>query len=180
MALLSAFLWLSLVDGKRLQASWSSFPKGNLNNPGNVSRRFRLVDGKRLQASWSCTCSLGIYIVRSTNRSRRETLGAGGFRVVFECHLHGGTLIFLVIYMGEHYSLRGEMLAFLIIYMGELSWTVLERSWVGLGRPWDENSANRHVNGSKHLHGGMLLGRSLRLLKGFIKGFKKLVQHIFK
>ena len=50
------------------------------------------------------------------------------FRAEYAQHLHGGTLIFLIIYMGEHYSLRGETLVFLIIYIGELSWNVLERS----------------------------------------------------
>ena len=80
-------------------------------------------------------------------------------------HLHGGIVTFLIIHMGEHYSLRGETFVFLVIYMGELSWTVLGRSWVGLARPWAETSANHHVNGSKHLHGGMLLARSLVVFK---------------
>ena len=82
--------------------------------------------------------------------------------------LHGGIVTFLIIYMGDHYSLRGETLVFLVIYMGELSWTVLGRSWVGLARPLAETSANHHVNGSKHLHGGMLWG-VFEALKGFYK-----------
>ena len=126
--------------------------------------------------------SLGIYLLRSSIGLVARPFRAAvfrGFRASWACHLHGGIVIFLIIYMGDHYRLRGDTLVFLIIYMGELSRTVLERSWVGLGRPWEENSANRHVNGSKHLHGGMLLGRSLRLLKGFINGFNKFVHQLF-
>ena len=138
----------------------------------------RAVDGKRLGCLEVALSSLGTYYYEVV-RLGRHTLGGCCFRALSRCHLHGGIVIFLIIYMGDHYRLRGDTLVFLIIYMGELSRTVLERSWVGLGRPWEENSANRHVNGSKHLHGGMLLGRSLRLLKGFINGFNKFVHQLF-
>ena len=64
----------------------------------------------------------------SRTHSALSVFSCSGFRGGSRLNLHGGTLIFLIIYMGEHYSLRGETLVFLIIYMGELSWNVLERS----------------------------------------------------
>ena len=104
----------------------------------------------------------GLALANSSGAFRFQLLRFSGWSAP---HLHGGIVTFLIIHMGEHYSLRGETFVFLVIYMGELSWTVLGRSWVGLARPWAETSANHHVNDSKHLHGGMLLARSLVVFK---------------
>ena len=57
-----------------------------------------------------------------------SVFSCSGFEPWLRPKLHGGTLIFLIIYMGDHYSLREETLVFLVIYMGGSSWVVLERS----------------------------------------------------
>ena len=80
---------------------------------------------RRLEVALS---SLGINIVRSTNRLGRQAIPCSAFSGRFRGCLHGGTQAFSSVYMGDHYSLRGETLVFLVIYMGGSSWVVLERS----------------------------------------------------
>ena len=73
----------------------------------------------------------------------------------------GDSVFFQAFTWGEHCVYMGQSLFLSLFTWGNALGALLgglRSVLVGLGRSWAENNANRHVNSSKYLHGGKLLG----------------------